>query len=88
MAIFFIMSTEKPNKETLEAWSRNPNNWIWGIFYYNKQDKRLLPPKKNPALGFTINFANRKSVLLFIFLIGFPLAVIGVVLLIVSLYSK
>ncbi len=30
---------EKPSKETLEQWSKDPNNWIWGIFYYNPKDK-------------------------------------------------
>jgi uncharacterized membrane protein len=54
---------DNPSQETLERWSKDPNNWIWGIFYYNKEDKRLIPPKKNPLMGFTINFANPKSVL-------------------------
>jgi uncharacterized membrane protein len=58
---------EKPSQETLDNWHKNPNNWIWGIFYYNKEDKRLLPPKKIAWMGNTINFANPKSVL---FMIG------------------
>ncbi len=57
---------DNPSQETLEKWSKDPNNWIWGIFYYNKEDRRLLPPKKNPMMGFTINFANRNSILFFI----------------------
>lgn len=58
---------DNPSKETLEQWSKDPNNWVWGIFYYNPKDKRILPPKRNPNMGWTVNFANTKSVL---FLIG------------------
>jgi uncharacterized membrane protein len=59
---------EKPSQETEEKWSKDPNNWIWGIFYYNKEDKRLMPPKRIPFMGWTVNFANRNSVLLFVFI--------------------
>jgi uncharacterized membrane protein len=58
---------DNPSQETSEKWSKDPNNWIWGIFYYNKEDKRIFPPKKMAWMGNTINFANRKSVL---FMIG------------------
>ncbi|MFL5754277.1 MAG: DUF5808 domain-containing protein [Bacteroidia bacterium] len=47
----------------------DPSNWIWGIFYYNKDDKRLFPPKRIPYLGWTVNFANPYSVLCMIGLI-------------------
>ena len=46
---------------------KDPNNWICGIFYYNKEDKRILPPKRIEWTGWTVNFANPKSVL---FMIG------------------
>jgi uncharacterized membrane protein len=52
----------KPSKETLEKWHKDPNNWIWGIFYYNKEDKRLLPPKRIAMMGWTINLANPSSI--------------------------
>lgn len=54
----------------------DPSYYKMGIFYYNKNDKRIFPPKRNPALGWTINFANPYSVLAFVgavllvFLIG------------------
>ncbi len=67
---------DNPSQETQERWSKDPNNWIWGIFYYNKEDKRLMPPKKNPMMGFTTNFANPKSVF---FLIGFMLFFVFIV---------
>lgn len=41
----------------------NEDNWKFGIFYYNKNDKRLFPPKRNKFLGWTVNFANPYSVL-------------------------
>ena len=62
-----MVDQDNPSQETLEKWSKDPDNWIWGMFYYNKGDKRILPPKKNAWMGNTINFANPKSVL---FLIG------------------
>lgn len=60
---------EKPSQETKESWRKDPNNWIWGMFYYNKEDKRLLPPKRIPFMGWTVNFANTNSVLLIIFIV-------------------
>ena len=67
---------EKPSKEQLDAWTKDPNNWKWGFFYYNKEDKRIMPPKKNPAMGWTINFANKKSVITFLLFTLVPTAII------------
>ena len=64
------MSAErKPTKETLESWHNDPNNWIWGIFYFNKDDKRIFPPKRNKYFGWTVNFANPVSILAIIAII-------------------
>lgn len=54
----------KPTKEILQEWHDDPSNWKLGIFYFNKKDKRLLPPKRIEGLGWTINFANPYSVLI------------------------
>ena len=54
----------KLSPEELNQSHQDPNHWIWGIFYFNKQDHRLLPPKRNPWMGWTVNFANPKSILL------------------------
>tara|TARA_R110000868_G_scaffold365881_1_gene628788 strand:- start:552 stop:791 length:240 start_codon:yes stop_codon:yes gene_type:complete len=62
---------EKPSKETLEKWHKDPDNWKFGIFYYNKADKRLLPPKRQEWMGWTVNFANSKSVLFFVGMMAF-----------------
>ena len=64
---------EKPSKETLEKWNQDPNNWKWGCIYYNKEDQRILPPKRIPWMGWTINFANSKSVVLFVAILVFCL---------------
>lgn len=60
-----------PSKETLDKWNKDPKNWIWGIFYYNKEDQRIFPPKKNEDMGSTINFANPKSILALLIALAF-----------------
>ncbi|KFF09599.1 MULTISPECIES: DUF5808 domain-containing protein [Flavobacterium] len=59
----------EPSKETKDKWHQDPSNWIWGIFYYNKEDKRILPPKRIKQLGWTINFANPNSVFFLVILL-------------------
>ncbi|HKO75769.1 MAG TPA: DUF5808 domain-containing protein [Flavobacterium sp.] len=66
-----MKNQENPNQETLEKWTKDPKNWIWGIFYYNKEDQRIFPPKKNEGMGSTINFANPKSVLALLVALAF-----------------
>ena len=61
---------EKPSKETLEQWRKDPNNWKLGLFYFNKEDKRIFPPKRTPWMGWTINFANPRSILAFCIILG------------------
>ena len=46
--------------------SKDPKNWFLGVFYFNKNDTRLLPPKRNPVMGWTVNFANPLSVLILV----------------------
>ena len=45
--------------------------WIWGIFYYNKEDSRIFPPKRIPWMGWTVNFANWKSIAALIAMLAF-----------------
>ena len=72
-------SKEKSDKEILQNWHNDSSNWKWGIFYFNKKDKRLLPPKRIQGLGWTVNFANPYSILL---LAGIILLTIAISLLI------
>lgn len=60
----------KPTKETLEKWHKDPKNWRWGIFYFNKDDKRIFPPKRIKQLGWTINYANPMSILAIVVVIA------------------
>jgi uncharacterized membrane protein len=57
-------------RENQDKWQNDPDNWIWGIFYYNAEDSRLFPPKRIKQLGWTINFANPNSVFLVIVIIA------------------
>lgn len=74
-------NTDNPSQETLEKWSKDPNNWIWGIFYYNPKDKRIFPPKKIEWMGFTTNFANTKSVLAMVGILLFAALVVFTIIL-------
>lgn len=61
------MPTEnKPSQELLNQWHKDPTNWKLGMFYFNKKDKRIFPPKRISRTGWTVNFANPLSVLVFI----------------------
>lgn len=44
------------------------SSWKFGLFYYNKKDKRLFPPKRF-GFGWTVNFANPLSVIALIVII-------------------
>ena len=45
-------------KEIENTMNKNPNNWWKGILYFNRGDHRLIVPKNNPYLGWTLNFAS------------------------------
>ena len=47
----------------------NPENWKWGVFYYNKNDSRFIVPKQIEIMGWNINFAHTKASLGFILII-------------------
>ena len=48
-----------------------PENWIWGIFYFNKNDSRLIIRKRAEILGWTLNFAHPISYLVIFLIIAF-----------------
>jgi uncharacterized membrane protein len=39
----------------------NPENYKWGIFYFNRSDQRVIVPKVNKRMGWTFNFARPES---------------------------
>lgn len=61
----------EPSSEQIKQWHNDSKNWKWKMFYYNKEDSRLLVDKRNPNLGSTLNFANPKSYLFFVGMICF-----------------
>ncbi len=66
----------KPSKETLNDWQSDPSNWKFGLIYFNKNDKRVIVPKKMRILGWTLNFANPYFV--------FPLLIIAIIYIILK----
>jgi len=44
----------------------DPNNYKFGIFYYNPADKRVIVPKQDRYRGWTINFGNIYAYLLIV----------------------
>ena len=61
LCLNFITMSEN-TKPQPPAGDDDSKHWVWGIFYYNPDDKRLLPPKRIPWLGWTVNFANVYSI--------------------------
>ena len=40
------------------------NNYKYGVFYYNKDDSRIIVPKRIKYMGWTVNFAHPLSYLI------------------------
>ena len=73
-----MTDNNKPSQEILDKWHKDPSNWKLVVFYFNKEDKRIFPPKRS-RFGWTINFANPKSILA---MVGIVLAAMAIVKLI------
>lgn len=52
----------KLDKEIINSMTKNPNNWK-GIFYVNAKDPRIIVPKLNQSLGWTLNFGNKYAII-------------------------
>ncbi len=50
--------------DRLERMRNDPENYKWGIFYFNSKDPRMLVPKRYRMMGWTLNFANPYSYLI------------------------
>jgi len=44
----------------------NPDNYRFTVFYYNPDDSRILVPKRNRMLGWTLNFGRTNTYLILI----------------------
>ena len=60
----------KAGKEIENTMNKNPNNWK-GIFYFNRSDYRIIVPKNNPYMGWTLNFASPYTYLFLIAIAAF-----------------
>lgn len=47
----------KIDKTLSDTMHKNPSNWK-GVFYFNRNDPRIIAPKFIPTMGWTFNFAN------------------------------
>ena len=48
----------------------DPDNWKWGVFYFNKKDFRFIVPKRNPIMGWTFNFAHPIAFIILLLILG------------------
>jgi uncharacterized membrane protein len=53
----------------------NQENYKWGFLYFDPNDKRVILPKVNPALGWTLNFS---SPITYLIIVAFVLLLIFV----------
>ena len=68
---------ENPSKEQIEIWRKDPKNWKYGFnVYYNPEDKRIFPRKYYKEMGWTVNFANTKSIMVLITFLAFIFGVL------------
>jgi uncharacterized membrane protein len=71
-----ITSMKSPfNQYQLDEMRKDPNNYKWGIFYFNRLDPRTIVPKRNIGMGWTLNFANPYSYLFLAGIILVPLII-------------
>jgi len=52
--------------DPLDRMRNDPENYKWGIFYFNRKDPRMVVPKRNRIMGWTMNFANPYAYLILI----------------------
>ena len=58
------------NQNLKNKWHDDAKNWKLGIFYFNKEDKRIVVSKRLNIFGWTINFAKPLSYLILVGLIA------------------
>jgi len=70
----FLTMSNQFNQIHNDNMRQDPENYIWGIFYFNRKDPRIMLPKRNSMRGWTLNFASPSTYLIiaaFIFLMVF-----------------
>jgi uncharacterized membrane protein len=56
------MRSEEKQRELSERGNNDPNNWRLWIFYFNKNDLVIFPPKRYKYFGCAINITNPISI--------------------------
>jgi hypothetical protein len=51
------------SQPTLEELHADPAHWKLGIFYFCREDRRVLVPKRIQGLGWAVNFARPSAVI-------------------------
>jgi len=67
------MRKKLSEEDEQELMRNDPNNIKLGIFYFCPQDSRIIVPKRIPAMGWTLNFANPYSWLIIMGIIAFAI---------------
>ena len=49
----------------------DPDNYKWGIFYFNRDDLRAIVPKRNRWMGWTLNFAQPLAWVIILAIVAF-----------------
>jgi uncharacterized membrane protein len=65
------MTIEDQQKDRMKT---DPDNYKWGLFYFNRSDPRILVPKRNNMMGWTLNFASPYS---YLFLVAIVLIAVA-----------
>lgn len=60
-----------PSQDQIEKWHNDLKYWKLGIFYYNREDNRILVSKNPEWMGLTLNFANPKTYLAILGFVAF-----------------
>lgn len=65
----------KQDKELLDSMSKEPRSWRGVFFYANGRDNRIFVPKRNPSMGWTLNFSNPYAYLVLLAIILIPIII-------------
>lgn len=70
----YKVQRQNENNENPHLQTENDENWIWGIFYYNKNDSRFWVDNKFGA-GITVNMAKPAAIVFEVIVLGLTLIV-------------
>ena len=71
------MRSKFHDQDELDRMRLDPDNYKWGIFYFNPRDSRIFLPKRIAIMGITLNFANPYSYLILIILLAIIIFIDG-----------